>query len=151
MTDWMDDAVKKIKDSVSDQRVQDERFNNEQGLKKRLGAQYWSDLRKWVSENTAAFNTKFGSDVVSIKQNPGETFVVIGNFSSKNKTAVTVSFDAVAINLSIKDARNTTRGIRTSFRLIGDTHVEVQLAGQATGQSYGVEEFGKYIFQELIG
>jgi hypothetical protein len=151
VTDWMDEAVKKVKDSVSDQRVQDERFNNEQSLKKRLGAQYWADLRKWVTENVAAFNTKFGSEVISIKQNAGENFVLAGTFSSKNKTAVTVSFDAVSINLSIKDAKNTTRGIRTSFRLVGDTHVEVQLAGQATGQSYDVEEFGKYLFQELIG
>ena len=59
MSDWLDDAVKKAKEKYDTERIQDEKFVQEQKLKQQLGDGFNRDLHQWLTKNIADFNTKF--------------------------------------------------------------------------------------------
>jgi hypothetical protein len=64
MSDWSDYAVARLQKQREDQRMKDEKFLEQQRIKKAFGAPLWHELRQMIVENVIAFNSKIGSNAL---------------------------------------------------------------------------------------
>ena len=64
MNDWSDYALARLQKQREDQRMKDEKFLEQQRIKKAFGAPLWHELRQMIVENVIAFNAKVNNTLL---------------------------------------------------------------------------------------
>jgi hypothetical protein len=67
MTDWSDNAVRKLNNRREQKNLETARFVEEQKIKDAVGIPLWNEIKKRINDNLNALNSRFGSPVIVIQ------------------------------------------------------------------------------------
>lgn len=99
MSDWSDYAVARLEKQREDQRMKDQKFLEQQRIKKAFGLPLWLELRRLAIDNVIAFNNKVSTSILAFEATE-DTQLNIRSKMEGTPRRLLVSFDDEVSRLS---------------------------------------------------
>jgi hypothetical protein len=109
MSDWADDAVRKLQKKRDDEQLQAARFVEQQKIKQARGVPLWNSLRATIRAHISELREKAGSDVIVI-QSDGLNEMILQNQVDGNGQTVRVRFSPETGQLSWTHGDKSQKG-----------------------------------------